>query len=58
MKKIVFSIILIVIIILAIIILGISDRNKKISEISEFNSQFEAFKRTRYVWGRCPYDNK
>lgn len=56
MKKIVVSIILIVIIIVAIIVLGISDRNRKIAQISEFNSQFEKYKRKRNVWSRYSYN--
>ena len=56
MKKIVISIILIVIIIVAIIVLGISDRNRKIAQISEFNSQFEKYKRKRNVWSRYSYN--
>lgn len=57
MKKIIFSIILIVIIIVAIVVVGISNKNKAIAQITEFNSQFEKFKRRNYVWCRCTYYN-
>ena len=49
MKKIFFSIILVVVLILAIVLVGISDKNKKNNEISKFNAQFEKYnKETLY----------
>lgn len=51
MKKIVFSIIIILIVILSIIAVNISDNNKKMSEIVEFNNQFEQYKRKNFIWG-------
>ncbi len=49
MKKIFFSIILLVVLILAIVLVGISDKNRKNNEISKFNTQFEKYnKETLY----------
>ena len=43
MKKIVFSILLVVVLIVAVICINISDRNMKRNKSSEFNSQFEKY---------------
>lgn len=58
MKKIIISIVLIVLVVLIIIVVGISDNNKKNLEVTEFNIQFEEYKRTSYLWSRCTNNNK
>lgn len=58
MKKIIFSIILVFAIVMTVIIVNISNKNSENNKILNYNNQFEKYKRTNYVWCRCPYYDK